>query len=105
EMETIARLKQDVTAIVWEDKSYGLIAWKQEAEFGKHVDLSFGNPEWVGLAESFGWRGERVENSRDFGAALQRSLDHRGPSLLVAPVDYRENMRLTERLGETTCRI
>ncbi|MEL6499518.1 MAG: acetolactate synthase large subunit [Planctomycetota bacterium] len=105
EMETIARLKQDVTAIVWEDKSYGLIAWKQEAEFGKHVDLSFGNPEWVGLAESFGWRGERVENSRDFGAALKRSLDHKGPSLLVAPVDYRENMRLTERLGETTCRI
>lgn len=105
EMETIARLKQDVTAIVWEDKSYGLIAWKQEAEFGKHVDLSFGNPDWVGLAQAFGWRGERVENSRDFAGALRRSLDHKGPALLVALVDYRENMRLTERLGEQVCRI
>ncbi|MEO0631662.1 MAG: thiamine pyrophosphate-dependent enzyme, partial [Planctomycetota bacterium] len=65
----------------------------------------FGNPEWVGLAEAFGWRGERVENSRDFAGALRRSLDHEGPALLVAPVDYRENMRLTERLGEQVCRI
>ncbi len=105
EMETIARLEQDVTAVVWEDRSYGLIAWKQEAEFGRHVDLSFGNPEWVGLAESFGWRGERVENSRDFAPALLRALDHAGPALLVAPVDYRENMRLTERLGAQVCRI
>lgn len=105
EMETIARLDLDVTALVWEDRAYGLIAWKQEAEFGRHTDLSFSNPNWVGLAESFGWRGERVEDSRDFAGALARALEHEGPSLLVVPVDYRENMRLTERLGQLTCRI
>jgi acetolactate synthase-1/2/3 large subunit len=105
EMETIARLGLDVTAVVWEDNEYGLISWKQQAEFGRHTDLSFGNPSWVGLAESFGWRGERVERSRDFAPALRRALDHPGPALLVAPVDYRENMKLTERLGAQICRI
>lgn len=105
EMETIARLGLDVTAIVWEDHAYGLIAWKQEAEFGKHTKLSFGNPNWIGLAEAFGWRGERADNSADFSAALHRSLEHRGPSLLIANVDYRENMKLTERLGKQICRI
>jgi acetolactate synthase-1/2/3 large subunit len=105
EMETIARLGLDVTAIIWEDGAYGLIAWKQEAEFGRHTDLSFTNPNWVGLAEAFGWRGEKVEKSRDFAGALQRALSHQGPSLLVAPVDYRENMKLTERLGNITCRL
>jgi hypothetical protein len=28
-----------------------------------------------------------------------RALEHGGPSLVGVPVDYRENMRLTERLG------
>ena len=105
EMETIARLGLDVTAIVWEDHNYGLIAWKQEAEFGKHTDLSFNNPDWLGLAKAFNWHGETVENSTDFSPALDRCLNHSGPSLLVAKVDYRENMKLTERLGHQVCRI
>jgi len=105
EMETIARLGLDVTAVVWEDRAWGLIAWKQEAESGRHTDLSFTNPDWVGLAEAFGWRGERVENSSEFAGALRSALAHPGPSLLVVPVDYRENMKLTHRLGQLTCRL
>ena len=31
---------------------------------------------------------------------VRAALDEDGPSLVVAPVDYRENMLLTERLGE-----
>jgi len=28
-----------------------------------------------------------------------------GPSLVVVPIDYRENLLLTKRLGELTCPI
>jgi hypothetical protein len=28
-----------------------------------------------------------------------RALAHPGPSLVEVPIDYRENLRLTERLG------
>jgi hypothetical protein len=28
-----------------------------------------------------------------------RALEHDGPSLVEVPIDYRENLRLTERLG------
>ncbi len=105
EMETIARLGLDVTVVVWEDAAYGLIAWKQQVEFGRHTDLSFTNPNWVGLAAAFGWRGEHVDASRHFAPALRRALDHRGPALLVAAVDYRENLELSRRLGQQVCRI
>ncbi len=105
EMETIARLGLDVVAVIWEDGGYGLISWKQEAEFGRSTDLSFSNPDWTVLADAFGWRGERVERSRDFAPALRRALDHPGPALVAAPVDYRENMALTEQLGRQVCRI
>jgi acetolactate synthase-1/2/3 large subunit len=35
---------------------------------------------------------------------LNRALAHKGPAMVVIPIDYRENMMLTERLGkiETT---
>jgi acetolactate synthase-1/2/3 large subunit len=99
EMETARRLDSNIVVMVWEDNAYGLIAWKQDNEFGRHTDLSFTNPDWARLAEAFGWHGHMVENSRDLKPALQQAFDEQGPSLVVIPIDYRENSLLTERLG------
>jgi acetolactate synthase-1/2/3 large subunit len=100
EMETAARLGVDMTMLVWEDGGYGLIAWKQENEFDRHTDLAFDNPDWLQLASAFGWSGHRIERSREFKDVLRGALDETGPSLVVVPVDYKENVRLTRRLGE-----
>lgn len=105
EMETAKRLNVNIVTMIWEDNMYGLIAWKQQNEFGKHTDLSFGNPDWLKLAESFGWFGHKVENSRDLINTLEKAFNEEGPSLVVVPIDYRENMILTERLGNIACPI
>ncbi|MCC6683400.1 MAG: acetolactate synthase large subunit [Phycisphaeraceae bacterium] len=105
EMETARRLNADINIMVWEDGEYGLISWKQDVEFGSHTDLAFGNPDWMKLAESFDWQGQYVTDARDLGPALHRALAHKGPSLIVIPIDYRENMKLTERLGKIACPI
>jgi acetolactate synthase-1/2/3 large subunit len=105
EMETAVRVGANIAVMVWEDHGYGLIGWKQDNEFGRHTNLSFGNPDWVKLAESFGWRGRTVKRSRDLLPALQESLQEAGPSLIVIPIDYRENALLTERLGRISCPI
>ena len=102
---TAARLNLDVTIFVWEDCAYGLIAWKQQSQFGKHTDLSFTNPDFVKLAEAFGWNGYRCENSRDLEKTLEASYNDDGPSLVVIPIDYRENTLLSKRLGEIACPI
>lgn len=99
EMETARRLDADVTVMVWEDGGYGLIAWKQENEFKRTTDLAFGNPDWLKLADAFGWQGQVVTRSRDLAGAIRTALDHNGPSLIVIPIDYRENRLLTQRLG------
>jgi len=103
EMETARRINSNITVMVWEDRAYGLIAWKQEAEFGHHTDLAFGNPDWMQLAAAFGWHGHRVENSRELAGVLDQALEEKGPSLVVVPIDYRENMLLTNRLGALVC--
>lgn len=105
EMETARRLNLNITVMVWADNAYGLIAWKQDNEFGRHTDLDFGNPDWLKLAESFDWRGHVVENAQDVQSTLQQCFSESGPSLLVIPIDYRENNLLTKRLGELTCSI
>ena len=105
EMETVARLGVSLTAVVWEDHEYGLIAWKQANEFGKHTDLSFNNPDWLQLASAFGWHGHCVNDAADLQGVLRTAIAESGPSLVTVPIDYRENALLTQRLGEIVCPI
>jgi len=105
EMETARRLDSNMTMMVWEDNEYGLIAWKQWAHFGRHTELSFGNPDWGLLAQAFGWDYQFVADSGQLLDAINHAADHRGPSLIVVPIDYAENQKLTERMGKMTCPI
>lgn len=103
EMETACRLHSNVVVMVWEDHAYGLIAWKQQNQFGRHTELSFGNPDFMKLAEAFGWHGHRCERSVDLRYTLEQAFTETGPSLVVIPIDYAENQKLTERLGNIVC--
>ncbi len=105
EMETATRLGSNIVVMVWEDNAYGLIAWKQDTQFGRHTDLSFGNPDWLQLASAFGWHGHRVSDSAEFSQVLRSAFEETGPSLVVVPIDYRENALLTKALGEIECSI
>jgi acetolactate synthase-1/2/3 large subunit len=105
EMETATRLGSNIVVMIWEDRAYGLIAWKQDTEFGRHTDLSFGNPDWLQLASAFGWHGHRASDSAGLAEILAGALDERGPSLVVIPIDYRENALLTKALGDIQCNI
>lgn len=99
EMETARRLNADIVVMVWVDNDYGLISWKQRNQFGRNVDMTFGNPDWCGLATAFGWKGHWCETSAELGNVLETGFNERGPSLVAIPIDYRENDKLTERLG------
>ena len=105
EMETATRIGSKITVMVWEDHAYGLIAWKQESHFGHHTDLAFGNPDWNMLATAFGWNGHYVNDAADLKDTLDTALGEDGPSLVVIPIDYRENQLLTKKLGAITCTI
>jgi len=100
EMETARRLGSNIVVMVWEDNAYGLIAWKQETHFGRHTDLSFGNPDWLTLAAAFGWNGHFCAKSAELAATLEAAFEEQGPSLVVIPIDYRENAILTKKLGD-----
>ena len=105
EMETAKRLDCNMVVLVWQDGGYGLIAWKQQNEFHRHTDLAFGNPDWMQLADAFGWGGHFCSDADKLQATLENAFNESGPSLVVIPIDYRENMLLTKKLGEITATI
>jgi len=100
ELETAVRLRVKTTVVVWRDDAYGLIEWKQRNEFGRPFGVTFGNPDFVALARSFGIPAFRPASSTDLAGCLSAALAVDGPALVEVPIDYRENLRLTERLGE-----
>ena len=67
--------------------------------------MEFTNPDFVTLAEAFGAKGFRVESARGLAPVLAEALAWPGPSIVDVPVDYRENPKLTERLGHLVCPI
>ena len=99
ELETAKRIGANITVVVWRDDGYGLIDWKQRNEFGRPFGVEFGNPDFVDYARSFGIAGFRPASAGDLLPTLRRALDVDGPSLVEVPIDYRENLRLTEHLG------
>ncbi|MGZ4528046.1 MAG: acetolactate synthase large subunit [Mycobacterium sp.] len=100
EIETAVREKIPLVVLIWEDGGYGLIEWKMDLELGEHYYVNFGNPDIVTYAESFGAKGYRIKSADELLPTLKAALDDDGVSLICCPVDYSDNLRLTDRLGE-----
>lgn len=101
ELETATRLRTPFVNVVWENRQYGSIVWKQEQKFGRHFGTDFTNPDFVKLAESFGLPAWRAESVDDFATRLRHALTLDVPSLIVLPIDYAPDVALTELGAET----
>jgi acetolactate synthase-1/2/3 large subunit len=105
ELETAIRIGTPIVVLVWTDAEYGLIKWKQMMHFGRESHIRFTNPDFVRYAESFGAAGFRVESAGELSTVLREALSHDGVSVIDCPVDYAENLKLTEKLGQLVCPI
>jgi acetolactate synthase I/II/III large subunit len=102
ELETARRLKTPIVNVIWENRQYGSIVWKQDKKFGEHFGVDFTNPDFVKLADAFGLPGWRCESADDFGERLRHALTLDVPSLIVLPIDYSLDVALSEELGTET---
>lgn len=100
EIETAVREKIPLVVLIWVDDAFGLISWKMELEIDHAVSTSFGNPDFVTYAESFGARGRAVGAASELLPVLTEALSYDGVTIISCPVDYSANTQLMERLGE-----
>jgi len=100
ELETAVRLKLDLVVLVIEDSAYGMIRWKQAVDHFADFGMTFGNPDFVRYANSYGAHGHRVAATSELIPTLEAAFKAGGVHLVAVPIDYSENMRvLVEELG------
>ncbi len=105
EIETALRLKTPIIILIWNDSKYGLIEWHQLRHFGRSSHIDFKNPDFVAYAESFGAKAYRISKTSELVPTLQRAIADNTVVVIDCPVDYSENMKLTEKLGNLVCPI
>jgi acetolactate synthase-1/2/3 large subunit len=100
EMETAVRLGLNLVVLILVDNAYGMIRWKQQADHFADWGLTFGNPDFVAYAASYGAGGRMVTDADGLAPALEAAFTGGGVQLVAVPVDYSENARvLVEELA------
>ncbi|MGV6827133.1 MAG: acetolactate synthase large subunit [bacterium] len=105
EIETALRWKLPIIIMIWNDSEYGLIKWHQQRRFARACHIDFTNPNFVAYAESFGAKGYRVESADQLIPTIEQAITDNTVVVIDVPVDYSENMKLTEKLGNLVCPI
>ncbi|WOE74724.1 acetolactate synthase large subunit [Alterisphingorhabdus coralli] len=106
EMETAVRLGLNLTVLILNDSSYGMIRWKQANMGFKDWGLTYDNPDFVKYAESYGAHGHRIESAEHLKETIDHCLSTDGVHLIDCPVDYSENDRiLNHELKELSAKV
>lgn len=98
ELETAHRLGLSQTIIVLNDEEYTAISMEQEKDYGQKYGISFDNPDFVKLAESFGCEGYRVDSSDEMQNKLESAVRSDSVSVIDVPIDPTEAYELEEDL-------
>src|SRR3954452_23964019 len=94
ELETAVRLGLDLVVLILNDSSYGMIRWKQAVDSFPDYGLTFGNPDFVQYAQSYGAKGSRVTAVKDLVPTLEQAFRLGGVHLVDVPIDSSENTRV-----------
>ncbi len=94
DLETAVRLKINLTVLILDDSGFGMIAWKQKKMDLASFGLSFKNPDFIKLAESFGATGHKVEKAEDLAPLLKKALNSKGVHIIACPINYQEANKL-----------
>ncbi|OAS87918.1 acetolactate synthase large subunit [Metabacillus litoralis] len=103
ELETAKRLNLPIIVLLWRDDGYGLIEWHQLKKFNRSSNIKFGNPDFIQLALSYGFEALQVKKGEELKGILEKAISLKKPVLIDCPVDYSENMKLTEKLRDINC--
>ena len=106
ELETAVRLNLNLVVIILNNSSYGMIELAQERLGFENFGLTFGNPDFVKYAESYGAYGHRITKTENLNAKLDECLNANGVHLIDIPVDYSLNYTILHKeIKEKTCTL
>ncbi len=93
EMGTATQYRLPVKVFILNNRYMGMVRQWQELLHGSRYSESYSEalPDFVGLAEAFGWKGIRTNDPKDLDATIQEMIDYDGPVLCEIGVCDQEN--------------
>ncbi len=88
ELETATRLGLDLLVIVLNDNAFGMIREKQKQMWFEDFGVTYRNPDFVKLAESYGVKGYRIREGENLTDTITKFLYEPGISLVEVPIMY-----------------
>ena len=94
EMATASIHRVPVKVLILDNRCLGMVHQWQKLFYDERYSSTLldASPDFVKLAEAYGWQGERVEKPADVDAALARMLASDGPYLLDVAISRDQNV-------------
>ncbi|MGF7152769.1 biosynthetic-type acetolactate synthase large subunit [Novosphingobium gossypii] len=93
ELGTATQYRLPVKVFILNNEWMGMVRQWQELTYESRYSNSYSDslPDFVKLAEAYGWKGIRIENESELDAGIQAMIDHPGPVIVDCLVHKETN--------------
>ncbi len=93
ELGTASQYRLPVKVFILNNEYMGMVRQWQELTYESRYSNSYSDslPDFVRLAEAYGWKGIRIEHEADLDAGIQAMIDHDGPVIVDCRVAKEAN--------------
>ncbi len=93
EMGTASQFRLPVKVFILNNEYMGMVRQWQELTYESRYSNSYSDslPDFVALAEAYGWKGIRVTDEADLDAAIMAMIEHDGPVMVDCRVSKEAN--------------
>ncbi|HSQ94973.1 MAG TPA: biosynthetic-type acetolactate synthase large subunit [Croceibacterium sp.] len=93
EMGTASQFRLPIKVFILNNEYMGMVRQWQELTYESRYSNSYSDslPDFVALAEAYGWKGIRIEDQVDLDASIQAMIDHDGPVMVDCRVSQDAN--------------
>ena len=93
EMGTVSQYRLPVKIFILNNEWMGMVRQWQELTYESRYSNSYSDslPDFVKLAEAYGWKGIRISDEAGLDAGIQAMLDHDGPVIVDCQVSKEAN--------------
>ncbi|MEO0700221.1 MAG: thiamine pyrophosphate-dependent enzyme, partial [Pseudomonadota bacterium] len=84
ELGTASQYRLPIKVFILNNEYMGMVRQWQELTYESRYSNSYSDslPDFVALAEAYGWKGIRIENEGDLDAGIIRMMEHDGPVMV-----------------------
>jgi len=93
EMGTASQFRLPIKVFILNNEYMGMVRQWQELTYESRYSNSYSDslPDFVALAEAYGWKGIRIEDEADLDASIQAMIAHDGPVMVDCQVSKEAN--------------